>query len=288
MSIAILIPSFNEEQNIPHALRSVVDWADEVHVLDSESTDRTREIAEEMGATVTVQPWLGSARQKNWGLDNIEFTSDWVFILDADEAIGPELREMLLAIVKRPVDDVPEAGFYINRYFVFMGRRIRHCGYYPSWNLRFFKRGKARYEDRTVHAHMNADGPVGYLKGDMEHYDRRGLEVYMAKHNVHSSNEARAIVREIEGLDDDALPPKFFGDPLQRRRWIKRHVYPKLPMKWLFRFLLMYVLRLGFLDGVAGFRFCLCISAHELLVSLKIIEMRKGLAPSDDFSSLAR
>jgi len=212
MSIAILIPSFNEEQNIPHALRSVVDWADEVHVLDSESTDRTREIAEEMGATVTVQPWLGSARQKNWGLDNIEFTSDWVFILDADEAIGPELREMLLAIVKRPVDDVPEAGFYINRYFVFMGRRIRHCGYYPSWNLRFFKRGKARYEDRTVHAHMNADGPVGYLKGDMEHYDRRGLEVYMAKHNVHASNEARAIVGESDGLDDDARPPSGCSD----------------------------------------------------------------------------
>ena len=88
-----------------------------------------------------------------------------------------------------------------------------------SESLRFFKRGKARYEDRTVHAHRNADGPVGYLRGDMEHYDRRGLEVYMAKHNVHSTNEAQAIVREMEGIDDDALPPKLFaGTPSPRCR----------------------------------------------------------------------
>lgn len=276
MSISVIIPAFNEELNIPHALRSVVDWADAVHVVDSESTDRTREIAEEMGATVTIQPWLGSARQKNWALDHLDLRSDWVFILDADEAILPPLRDEMLAVAARPADEVQEAGFYINRHFVFLGKRIRHCGYYPSWNLRFFKRGRARYEDRAVHAHMTVDGPVGYLRGEMEHNDRRGLEVYMAKHNVHSTNEARAIVREMRG-DDEGIEAKLSGDPLQRRRWIKRHVYPKLPAKWLFRFLFMYVLRLGFLDGLTGLRFCLFISAYELLVSLKIVEIRKGL-----------
>jgi glycosyltransferase involved in cell wall biosynthesis len=275
MSIAVIIPAFNEERNIPHALRSVMDWADEVHVVDSQSTDRTREISRELGATVTVQPWLGYARQKNWALDNLDLTSDWVFILDADEAILPELRDELLAIAARPVDEVVEVGFHINRYFLFLGKRIRHCGYYPSWNLRFFRRGKARYEEREVHEHMIVDGPAGYLKGHMEHYDRRGLEAYMAKHNRYSTLEAREILRQMREGSAGSLDAKLFGSPLQRRRWIKRYLYARLPAKWLFRFLFMYILRLGILDGLTGLRFCLFISAYELLISLKIIELRR-------------
>jgi glycosyltransferase involved in cell wall biosynthesis len=284
-NIEILIPTLNEEINLPHALASVTEWADAVHIIDSESTDATREIAERHGARVVVQPWLGYARQKNFALDNFDFQSDWIFILDADEAILPELRDEMLVIAARPVDEVPEAGFHINRYFIFLGKRIRHCGYYPSWNLRFFKRGRARYEEREVHEHMIADGPTGFLKGHMEHYDRRGLHEYMAKHNVYSTLEAREIVRQMHEGSDGTLDAKLFGDPLQRRRWIKHHVYPKLPAKWLFRFLFMYVLRLGVLDGITGFRFCLFISAYEMLISLKIIEEKQKLAASDSQQS---
>ena len=197
-------------------LRSVTGWADAVHVVDSESTDATREIAERAGANVVIRPWLGYARQKNWALDNLPLKADWVFILDADEAILPELRDELLAIARRPVDEVREGGFHINRYFIFLGRRIRHCGYYPSWNLRFFKRGRARYEEREVHEHMLVDGETGYLKGHMEHYDRRGLEAYMAKHNVYSTLEAREIVRSERGEGGGDLRPSPFGGPLAR------------------------------------------------------------------------
>src|SRR5690606_5353526 len=153
-NITILIPTFNEEINLPHALRSVVGWAQDVFVVDSESTDRTRDIATELGAKVVVQKWLGYARQKNWALDNLPIETDWVFILDADELILPELRAELEQIAARPVAEVQECGFFINRYFIFLGKRIRHCGFYPSWNLRFFKRGRARYEEREVHEHM--------------------------------------------------------------------------------------------------------------------------------------
>ena len=274
-NIEVLIPAFNEQINLPHALRSVIDWADAVHVVDSESTDRTRQVAEEFGAKVHVQPWLGYARQKNWAIDNIDFKADWIFILDADEAILPELRDELLAIAARESDDVAEAGFHINRYFIFLGKRIRHCGYYPSWNLRFFKRGRARYEEREVHEHMIVDGPIGYLRGHMEHHDRRGLEAYMAKHNRYSTLEAGEIVRQMRHRPDVELDAKLLGDPLQRRRWIKQHIYRKLPAKWLFRFLFMYILRLGFLDGLTGLRFCLFISAYELLISLKIVELKQ-------------
>jgi glycosyltransferase involved in cell wall biosynthesis len=271
-NIDVLIQTRDEELNIRPTLESVTGWARSVHVVDSESTDQTREIAEECGAKVRVQPWLGFAKQKNWALDNLEWTSDWILIIDADEAVLPELRDELLAVAQRPVDEVEEAGFYINRYLIFLGKRIRHCGYYPSWNLRFFKRGKARYEEREVHEHMIVDGSTGYLKGHLEHHDRRGLETYMAKHNRYSTLEAEEIVRLKREPSEEALDARLFGNGLQRRRWIKHHIYPRLPAKWLFRFLFMYVLRLGFLDGLTGLRFCLFISAYELLISLKIIE----------------
>jgi glycosyltransferase involved in cell wall biosynthesis len=272
-NIEVLIPTHNEEINLPHTLRSVVDWADAVHVVDAESTDRTCAIAEAHGASVVVHPWPGYARQKNWALDNLAFAADWILILDADEAVRPELRDEMLALAARPVDEVREAGFYVNRYFIFLGKRIRHCGYYPSWNLRFFKRGRARYEERAVHEHMIADGPTGYLRGHLEHSDRRGLEAYIAKHNRYSTLEAQEIVRQMGRDGGGTIDAKLFGDPLQRRRWIKRYVYPKLPARWLFRFLFMYVLRLGFLDGLTGLRFCLFIASYELHISLKITEL---------------
>ena len=198
-NIEVLIPAFNEEINIPHALHSVVEWADVVHVVDSESTDRTREIVESLGARVVVQPWLGYARQKNWALENLPIKSDWVFILDADEAVTPELRDELLSIAAAPASKVREAGFYVNRLTYFLGRPIRHCGYFPSYNLRFFKLGKAVYEDRDVHEHMVVDGPTARLRHIMTHEDRRGLEHFIAKHNRYSTLEAgRSSARDMD------------------------------------------------------------------------------------------
>ena len=274
-NIEVIIPVKNEAVNLPHALASVLQWADKVWVLDSESTDNTCEIAREAGAEVVVQPWLGYAKQKNWALDNLDLKADWIFFLDADEAILPALRDQLIAEASKPVDDVKHSACNINRYFIFLGKRIRHCGYYPSWNVRFFKRGKARYEEREVHEHMFVDGSIKELQGHMEHWDRRGLELYMAKHNHYSTLEEKEILLQ-EQNQNKTIDAKFFGNAQQRRRWIKRYVYPKLPARWLFRFLWMYFLKLGFLDGMTGLRFCLFISSYELLISLKTVELKQG------------
>jgi glycosyltransferase involved in cell wall biosynthesis len=273
-NIEVIIPVKNEEINLPFALASVQEWADRVWVIDSESTDKTCEIAKDAGAELVVKPWLGYAKQKNWALDTLDLKADWIFFLDADEAILPELRDELLAIASKDVDKVKESAFNINRYFIFLGKRIRHCGYYPSWNVRFFKRGKARYEEREVHEHMVVDGETSYLKGHMEHYDRRGLELYMAKHNHYSTLEAIEILQQAT-TKDETIDAKLFGSAQQRRRWIKRHIYPRLPARWLFRFFWMYLLRLGFLDGINGLRFCLFISSYELLISLKTVELQQ-------------
>ncbi len=266
--IEVIIPVRDEEENLPYALASVVPWAKRVWVVDSGSTDRTVEMARDHGAEVVEQSWLGHAAQKNWAIDNLPLTSDWVFFLDADESVLPELRDEMLAVSSRDPATVEESAFNVNRYFIFLGKRIRHCGYYPSWNVRFFKRGSARYEDRAVHEHMVVDGTVGAFRGHMEHFDRRGLAVYLAKHVRYAELEAAAI------LSQDDRSSSIDGDMQRRRRWIKRHIYPRLPAKWLCRFLWMYVLRLGFLDGLTGLRFCVFISFYEFLITLNLVELR--------------
>lgn len=278
-NIEVLIPTFNEEINIVHALHSTVPWADRVWLIDSESTDRTREIAESMGANVLIQPWLGYAKQKNFALANIAWESDWVFILDADETITPALRDELLEIASRPASSVKEAGFYVNRLTYFMGRPIRHCGYYPSYNLRFFKHGRAWYEDRDVHEHMVVDGPSGRVKHIMTHEDRRGLEHFIAKHNRYSTLEAREIVRDRQRSRSSQAQELERGIAL--RRWLKRHVQPRLPFPGLWRFVYMYFVRLGFLDGLTGLRFCLLLATYDFFISLKMVELKRTGAVHD-------
>ncbi len=276
-NVDVVMLTKNEATNLPHTLPSVLGWARHVFVVDACSTDDTVRIGRDFGATVIDRPWLGYARQKNWALDNLPLEADWTLIVDADEKVLPDLRDSIDRVVARPVESVVESGFLINRYFVFLGQRIRHCGYYPSYNLRLFKRGKARYEEREVHEHMIVDGPTGYLTGHLEHYDRRGLEAYMAKHNHYSTLEAREIFAVLSQTRGSRMAPKFFGDPLERRRWLKESLYPKLPAKWLFRFGFMYLLRGGILDGRKGLDFCLFMSAYELLIGLKLKELELSM-----------
>ena len=141
---------------------------------------------------------------------------------------------------------------------------------------RFFRRGKARYEDREVHEHMTVDGAVGYLKHDMEHNDRRGLADYIAKHNKYSTLEAREMFRVERAQASGGIKYSFWGGPIERRRWIKHKLWPKLPARWLFRFFFMYVMRLGVLDGATGFHFCLFMAGYEHQISLKLKELRRA------------
>jgi glycosyltransferase involved in cell wall biosynthesis len=267
-----MIPTKNEEANLPFALASVRDWAAQVFVLDSGSTDATQRIAQENGATFVHHDWEGYARQKNWGLANLPISADWVFILDADELITPELREELTQVATQ--NTCPENGFYINRFFIFLNKRIRHCGYYPSCNLRFFRRGKARYEEREVHEHMVVDGKIGYLRHEMEHNDRRGMEFYIAKHNHYSTLEARELFKIEQGMHSGTMKFSFWGGPIERRRWVKHKLWPKLPARWLLRFLFMYVFKLGVLDGSTGFHFCLFLASYEHQITLKLKQLR--------------
>jgi acetyltransferase-like isoleucine patch superfamily enzyme/glycosyltransferase involved in cell wall biosynthesis len=268
--VDVLIQTHNEELNLPHTLASIKGWVNRIFVVDSGSTDKTREIALSYGASFVSKEWQGYAKQKNWALHNLPFESPWVLILDADERVSPGLKEEILDIVGRPVQNVLFTGYFINRVTIFMGREIWHSAFFPSWNLRLFKRGLAHYEEREVHEHMIVRGRTGYLKHLILHEDRRGLEHFIAKHNRYSTLEAREIFRQRQRWPGWA---NFKNDRVARRRYIKYRLAPKLPMPWLLRFIYMYFLRGGILDRRPGLTLCLMISTYELFIRAKYSEL---------------
>jgi acetyltransferase-like isoleucine patch superfamily enzyme/glycosyltransferase involved in cell wall biosynthesis len=262
----VLIQTHNEELNLPHTLQSIQGWVNRIFVVDSGSTDATCQIAESFGAVVVPKAWEGYAKQKNWALDHLPFESPWILILDADESVSPPLKEEIMSLILRPVQNVPEAGFFLNRVTIFMGREIRHCGYFPAWNLRLFKTGRARYEERDVHEHMIVQGPTAHLRHLLLHEDRRGLEHFIAKHNRYSTLEAIEIYRHRERWPGFW---RFLNDRLARRRYIKYCIAPKLALPWFFNFVYMYFIRGGILDRRAGLNLCLIISTYRLFIRTK-------------------
>jgi acetyltransferase-like isoleucine patch superfamily enzyme/glycosyltransferase involved in cell wall biosynthesis len=270
--IDVLIITHNEAVNLPLCLQALQGWTRLIFVVDSGSTDGTQDIARSFGAQVVHHDWPGYAKQKNWGMENMPFESPWLLIVDADEVITPKLRDQMVEIAGKPVDEVPENGFFINRLTYFLDRPIRHCGYFPSWNMRFFKRDKGRYEDRLVHEHIIIDDPIGKIKDPMLHDDRRGLEHYFAKHNRYSTLEARQLYQEISNPDAEAVTANVTAET-RRRRWLKRNVTQFVPLPSLWRFLYMYVIKLGVLDGTAGFEFCRFIATYDSMVALKLRDL---------------
>lgn len=275
-TIDVLIIAHNESMNIRHCLESLQGWVRKIYVVDSGSTDGTQDIARSLGAEVVHHDWPGYARQRNWALSELDFSAPWTLILDADEVIPEDLRAELKAIAERPLEQVEESGFYINRLTWFSGKPIRHCGYFPSYHLRLMKSGQGRYEDREVHEHLVLEGKVGRIDTPMLHDDRRGLEHYVAKHNRYSTLEAYALSRE---LSLSVAESGVIEPTARRRRWAKRNILARVPAPGILRCVYMYIFRLGFLDGYVGFHFCRFIGAYDDLVAMKLHAIRNGHDP---------
>ena len=269
--VSVLVPTLDEELNLPDCLDSVR-WADEVFVVDSFSHDRTVDIARERGAQVVQHSFESYSRQKNWALDTLPFRNEWVLILDADERVSPELQCEIQSTLM--VADC--AGYYLNRRVIFLGTWIRHAGWYPNWNLRLFRHQLGRYDGREVHEHVVLNGPAGYLRHDLLHLDRRGLEAFVARHNRYSTLEAAARFKaERDAPDRARLPLSLLASPVQRKRLVRERVWPRIPAKPLALFVYMYVLRRGFLDGRAGLALCVFHAFQEFMVGLKLAELRR-------------
>ena len=277
--VEILIPTLNESAVIRDTVQNALALGP-VFVLDSLSTDGTQQIARDAGATVVEQKVLGYASQKNWGLEKLPFKGDWVFILDADERITPQLRTEVLATI----DDPARAdGYFVNRVVLFMGRAIRHGGLYPSWNLRFFRRGTCRYEDRSVHEHMVCDGPTDYLRHEMLHIRGESVHEWIRKHIRYADLESDEWVKLNQGLEAGASAQQLFRHTLRYRQYLRREVWPRTPLKPILRFFYMYFLRLGILDGFAGLHMANMMSIYEYMIELlyrdKLSRIASGAIP---------
>ncbi|MGA9754798.1 MAG: hypothetical protein WBV23_06615, partial [Desulfobaccales bacterium] len=171
-------------------------------------------------------------------------------------------------------------GYYLARKNFFAGTWIRHGGWYPDWNLRLLRRGRGRYEPRLVHEHILLEGPPGFLENPLIHYDYKGIERYFDRHNVYSSLEAVEAHRTLTAPGrPQGLPAALRAPGPERRRFLKNLAYRYLPARALMKFLWMYLIKLGFLDGRMGFRYCLLHTFYDYQISLKLEELRDPHSP---------
>jgi glycosyltransferase involved in cell wall biosynthesis len=271
--VSVLILTRNEEANIAACLESVR-WAGEVFVVDSFSTDRTVQLAERLGAKVYSHAFEGYAAQRNWALDRLPFSNDWVLMLDADERIPAALAAEIGREVHGPVEG--HAAFYLKFRHVFLGRWLKHGGLYPTWILRLFRRQRVRLEERPMNEHAILDGTAGYLQQPFDHDDRKPLADWVARHNRYAGLEAVEYLQEtLAGGYDSSIRIRFWGSQAERKRWIKLKVWNRLPLlarPFLF-FFRNYILKLGFLDGRAGLVYHVLWSFwYPFLVSARILE----------------
>jgi glycosyltransferase involved in cell wall biosynthesis len=241
--VSAVVITLNEEDRLRPCLLSVA-WVDEIVVVDAESQDKTVQVAREFTDRVIVRPWPGFAAQKNFALD--QATGDWVLSLDADEEVSPELRDAIVTAIQDPA---AAEGYAVPRHNVFWDVVIRHGGLYPDWQVRLFRRGRGRFVERAVHESVTVAGRVERLRAPLQHRSYGGVADFLERANRYSSLAAVELLaagRRVRGRD--------------------------LVLRPLGRFLSMYLLKLGFLDGWRGLLLAALYAYYVFMRSAKMLE----------------
>jgi glycosyltransferase involved in cell wall biosynthesis len=271
MSISVLILTLNEEVNLGACLASVA-WSDDIVVLDSLSTDRTVEIARTAGARVYQRRFDSERNQRTFGLREIPFRHSWVYMPDADEITPPELRDEMLSAVADARGSL--VALRVRRQDFFMGRWLRHSSLYPTWFLRLARPEAITFE-REINLRTVVDGEVGFLRSHLLHYSfNKGVGAWYDKHNRYSSLEAIEALRSLGNGRIDWSGLFARRDPARRRAALKELAF-RLPLRPTCRFLYMYLIRRGFLDGSPGYAYCRLLAAYEYMMVVKITELRR-------------
>jgi len=249
MKISAVIITFNEEDRLPDALKSLTGVADEVIVVDSYSTDRTPEIARQAGAILYQNHFEDYGRQKNFAMQKA--SHDWVLNLDADERVALELERAIVEL-KKNEPSANTSAFAINRKACYLGRWINHSGWYPDKKVRLFRKAKAHWQGR-IHERLVVEGEIGYLPGAILHYTYRNITDHIRRLNHYSSLQAEEILK-------------------QKKKFLLVRVL-FLPST---TFIRHYFIKLGFLDGLAGFVIAVLSSWAAALKYLKAIELKRA------------
>jgi glycosyltransferase involved in cell wall biosynthesis len=261
VAFSVLVLTLDEEGNLPGCLESV-SWSDDVVVLDSFSSDRTVEIARASGARGYRRAFDDFAGQRNYAIDEIPFSHDWVFQLDADERFTPELRRECEDVIARD----EKSGYLVPSRMMFRGRWLRWSGLYPSYQMRLMKLGEIRFVQKG-HGQREAEAlrGVGRLREPYLHYSfSKGLGEWTGRHRRYAREEAEEVLRSSVSLWRIARGV-FSFDPVRRRRALKELSF-RLPARPPLRFTYMYFLRLGLLDGWPGFRYCRLMARYERMI----------------------
>jgi glycosyltransferase involved in cell wall biosynthesis len=247
MTISAIIITYNEEKNIRDCIESLK-WADEIIVVDAESQDRTAKTAEELGVRTYSQKWQGYGKQKNYALGKA--TCDWILSIDADERVTPELAKEIQEELVNP----SFSGYKIPRKAYFLGKWIRHGGWYPGYVLRLFQAGKARFAEKEVHEYLELNSKAGYLKNPLLHYTDDTLDHYLDKFCKYTSLASKELYvnGKRASLSDLFLRPILF-------------------------FLKMYIAKCGFLDGIHGFILATLSSFYVFVKYAKLWEKDQAI-----------
>lgn len=275
MLLSVIILTYNEALNLPACLASLNSLDAEIFVVDSGSTDKTVEFAKKANCQVFYHPFENQAKQLNWALQNLTIKTSWVMRLDADERLTPELAKELKQALPQTPNEV--TGYQVKRRVFFMGRWIRHGGYYPTWLLRVWRTGIGSSEQRWMDEHIVlSQGKVANLKYDIIDENHKGLNFWTDKHNRYAEREVKDILNSIADIKDDLLKENQHSQA-SHRRWMKMNLYARSPLfiRALIYFLLRYFIGLGFLDGKEGMIFHFLQGFwYRFLVDAKIYEMQ--------------
>ncbi|KAF0284756.1 glycosyltransferase family 2 protein [Spiribacter roseus] len=283
MTLTVVILTKNEECHIARALASVSDIATRCVVVDSGSTDRTRDLAEEQGAEVLQRPWVNYATQFNWAIDQLSEDTDWVLRLDADEVVTPELAAQIQTLL--PALNADTEGVYVSRRMHFLGRAIRWGGVFPIRVLRLFRHGAGRCEDRWMDEHILVEGTTTSLAGEIIDDNLNSLTWWTEKHNAYASREVVDLLNLEHGfMVHETVADLRGGQQAGVKRWLKEKVYARLPggFRAFAYFFYRYVLRLGFLDGREGTAFHVLQGFwYRYLVDMKFHEVETHMQRTD-------
>jgi len=253
--ISFLILTYNEEKNLPQTLESLQGLNTPIYIVDSFSTDKTVEIAEQFNCQVYQNPFENQATQINWAIENLPIETPWTMRLDADERLMPELAQELLTTLPNTPETI--TGYQIKRRVYFMGRWIRHGGYYPTWLMRIWRTGYGTCEQRLMDEHIVlSEGKIANLKHDIIDENQKGLTFWVDKHNRYADREVQDILKNEAEAQQDTLAGDQFSQAKQRR-WVKTNLYSRFPLflRAFIYWLLRYTVGLGFLDGTPGLIF---------------------------------
>ncbi len=282
--ISAIILTKNEELHLKRCIQSLKPFCKEVWIVDSFSTDHTLDIARQCGARTIQHEFSYQAQQFNWAITHLELAGTWIWRLDADEYVTPDLGERVRRLVDECDNDVN--GIIVNRAIVFLGRKLRHGGWYPAPQIKVIRKGFGQAEDKVMDEHLVVTGGrTVYAGGDQVDENLHDLTWWTSKHNRYATQEMMNTLLMRYGLDSpsEQVRPRLFGNDAERKRWLKtRYVRMPLFLRPFLYFLYRYVFLLGFLDGRAGFVWHVLQGFwYRFLVDAKIFEIKRRFGFDD-------